>query len=69
VFPTVLAISKKFISFVESGPLLGPHDVVDLLQAEAADLGGGVEGGGPGNDVPGEVVRNVQFLQVPDVTT
>jgi hypothetical protein len=27
-----------FISFVESGPLFGQHDVVDLLQAEAPDL-------------------------------
>ena len=55
----MLAISKKFISFVESGPLLGPHDVVYLRQAETTDLGGGVEGGGPGNDFPGEVVGGV----------
>ena len=55
----MFAVSEKFISFVESGPLLGPHDVVYLRQAETTDLGGGVEGGGPGNDFPGEVVGGV----------
>ena len=62
MLPAVSAISKKLVSFVKGGPLLPPHDVVDLCQAEATDLGGGVEGGGPGNDVPGDGVRDVHVF-------
>ena len=69
MFPAVLAVIKKLVSFVESGPLWTPHDAVDLCQAEPADPGGGVEGGGPGNDVPGEVVGDACIFQVPDVST
>ena len=58
----VSTIAKKLVSFVQSGPLLGPHNVVYFCQAEATDLGGGVEGGGPGNDVPGDGVRDVHIL-------
>ena len=43
--------------------------MVHLLQAEAADLGGGVGGESPGNYVPGEVLGDACFLQVPDVAT
>ena len=59
MLPAVSAISKKLVSFVKGGPLLPPHDVVDLCQAEATDLGGGVEGGGPGDNVPGGVVWDI----------
>ena len=52
MLPAVSTIPKKLVSFVKSGPLLSPHDVVDLCQTETTDLDGGVEGGGPGNDVP-----------------
>ena len=48
----VSTIAKKLVSFVQSGPLLGPHNVVYFCQAEATDLGGGIEGGGPSDNVP-----------------
>ena len=61
-------VSKKFISFVQGGPLLRKHDVIDFSQAEPTGLGGGVKGGGPGNNVPCGGVWDIQILQLPDVT-
>ena len=43
--------------------------MVDFCQTESANLGGGVVGGGPGNNVPGDVVGDIQILELPDVTT
>ena len=45
-------VSKKLISFVQGGPLLQKHDVIDFSQAKPTDFGGGVEGGGPGKGGP-----------------
>ena len=42
--------------------------MVDLLNAESADLRGGVEGGGPGNDVPSDVVRDTHLFHAPDMS-
>ena len=61
-------VSKKLVSFVQGGPLLRKHDVIDFSQAKPTDLGGGVKGGGPGNNVPGGGVRDIQILQLPDMT-
>ena len=61
-------ISKKLISFIQRGPLLRPHDVVYLCQAETTDLGCGVVGGGPGYNVPGDGVGDIHILQFPDMT-
>ena len=69
MLPAVFAVIEKFVSFVESGPLWAPHDAVDLRKAQSADLCGGVEGGGPGDDVPGDVIRDVHVLEVPDMAT
>ena len=43
--------------------------MVDFCQAESVNLGGRVVGGGPSNNVPGEVVGDIQILELPDVTT
>ena len=53
---TVPTVSKKLISFVQGGPLLQKHDVIDFSQAKPTDFGGGVKGGGPGSNVPGDGV-------------
>ena len=55
----VSTIAKKLVSFVQSGPLLRPHNVVYFCQAEATDLGGGIEGGGPSDNVPGGGVWDI----------
>ena len=68
MLPAVSAITEKLVSFVESGPILRPYNVVDLCQAEVRGLGGGVEGGGPGNDVPGDGVRDIHIFKFPYMT-
>ena len=68
MLPAVSAIPKKLVSSVQSGPLLCPHNMINLCQAESADLGGGVEGGGPGNDVPGDGVRDIHIFKFPYMT-
>ena len=55
-------VSKKLISFVQGGPLLQKHDVIDFSQAKPTDFGGGVKGGGPGSNVPGDGVWDIQIL-------
>ena len=61
-------VSKKLISFVQGGPLLRKHDVINFSQAKPTGLGGRVKGGGPGNNVPGGGVWDIQILQLPDMT-
>ena len=42
--------------------------MVNFCQAESTNLGCGVVGGGPGNDVPGDVVGDIHILKLPDMT-
>ena len=58
LFP-VSTIAKKLFLVFQSGPLLRPHNVVYFCQAEATDLGGGIEGGGPSDNVPGGGVWDI----------
>ena len=57
----------KFTSGINSGPLWPEHDKVFLLQTCLARPGGWVKPPAPGNDLPGDVVRDVQVFQVPHV--
>ena len=63
------AVAKKLVSLVQSGPLLRPHYVVNFCQTKSTEFGGWVEGGGPGNDVPGDVVGDIHVFQSPDMVT
>ena len=59
----------KFTSGINSGPLRPEHDTVFLLQPCLARPGGLVKPPAPGNDLPGDVVRDVQVevFQVPHI--
>ena len=69
MFPTVFTVAKKLVSLVQGGPLLWPHNVVNFCQTKSTEFGGGVEGGGPGDDVPGDGVGDIHVLQPPYVAT
>ena len=43
--------------------------MVNFCQTESTVFGDGVEGGGPGDDVPGDGVGDIHVLQPPDVAT
>ena len=57
----------KFTSGINSGPLWPEHDKVFLLQTCLARPGGWVKPPAPGNDLPGDVVRDIQVFQVPHI--
>ena len=62
-FPPMLAETKKFVSLVESGPPWCEHDVICLCKTQAAHLGGWVVRGGPGDDVPVNVMLDILLLE------
>ena len=52
-------VSKKLISFVQGGPLLRKHDEINFSQAKPTGLDGRVKGGGPGNNVPVNIMLDI----------
>ena len=63
------AVVNKLVPLVQSGSLLRTHYVVNFCQTKPTEFGGGVEGGGSGNNVPGDVVEDIHVFQPPDMTT
>ena len=57
----------KFASGINSGPLRPEHYKVFLLQTCLARPGVWVKTPAPGNDLPGDVVRDAQVLQAPHI--
>ena len=53
---------------VECGRGGGEHDQVLLHQTQPTHVRSCVEGGGPGQDLPGDVVGRIAVLQLPDMT-